>query len=105
LAPPTEPPEPNPLDADSGSAPGDNPPASTPPLSCPALHLELGPLELDLLGTALRLDRVVLNLEAMPGASVSMRNSLCALTGGGGMGTMPLEQAARVLNRILLVLS
>jgi hypothetical protein len=105
VPPPSEPPEPDPLDADPGSAPDENPPAATPTLSCPNLHLELGPLELDLLGMALLLDRVVLDLEALPGSSESMRNSLCALTSGGGVGTVPLDQTARVLNRLLRAMS
>src|SRR5687768_7663152 len=37
-------------------------------IGCEILHLELGPLDLDLLGLVVHLDRVVLDITAVPGA-------------------------------------
>jgi len=48
--------------------------------SCGILHLELGPLDLDLLGLVVHLDRVVLDLSAVPGAGNLLGNLLCSVT-------------------------
>ncbi|HUP28789.1 MAG TPA: hypothetical protein VM122_01355 [Usitatibacter sp.] len=69
-------------------------------VSCEILHLELGPLDLDLLGLVVHLDRVVLDLTAVPGAGNLLGNLLCAvvnLLNGGGA----LTQIAGLLNQIL----
>ena len=69
-------------------------------LSCDILHLELGPLDLDLLGLVVHLDRVVLDLSAAPGAGNLLGNLLCSVTNLlNGAGT--LAQIANVLNQIL----
>ena len=70
---------------------------------CPILHLELGPLDLNLLGLVIHLDRVVLDISAVPGAGNLLGNLLCAVAGlldGGG----PLTVIAMLLNRILAIL-
>ena len=70
---------------------------------CPILHLELGPLDLDLLGLVVHLDRVVLDISAVPGAGNLLGNLLCAVAGlmdGGG----PLNVIAMLLNQILAIL-
>jgi hypothetical protein len=48
--------------------------------SCPVLHLELGPLSLDLLGLQVNLNRVVLDITAVPGAGNLLGNLLCSVT-------------------------
>lgn len=48
---------------------------------CPILHLELGPLDLDLLGLQVHLDRVVLDVTAVPGPGNLLGNLLCAIAG------------------------
>jgi hypothetical protein len=73
-------------------------------IGCDILHLELGPLDLDLLGLVVHLDKVVLDLTAVPGAGNLLGNLLCAITGlldGGGA----LTQIAGLLNQILDLLT
>ena len=68
--------------------------------SCQILHLELGPLDLDLLGLQVHLDQVVLDITAQSGAGNLLGNLLCAVAGlldNGG----PLTGIARLLNQIL----
>ena len=68
--------------------------------SCDILHLELGPVDLDLLGLVLHLDRIVLDLSAAPGAGNLLGNLLCSVTNLlNGAGT--LAQIANLLNQIL----
>jgi len=68
--------------------------------SCDILHLELGPVDLDLLGLVLHLDRIVLDLSAAPGAGNLLGNLLCSVTNLlNGSGT--LSQIAGLLNQIL----
>jgi hypothetical protein len=68
--------------------------------SCPILHLELGPLDLDLLGLLVHLDRVVLDITAQPGAGNLLGNLLCAIVGLLDPAS-PLEELARLLNQLL----
>ena len=71
--------------------------------TCEILHLELGPLDLNLLGLVVHLDQVVLDITAVPGAGNLLGNLLCAIAGlldGGG----PLQGLAALLNNILRVL-
>ena len=58
-------------------------------VSCDILHLVLGPLDLDLLGLVVHLDKVVLDITAVPGAGALLGNLLCAVVGlldGTGIG-------------------
>jgi len=48
---------------------------------CQILDLVLGPLDLDLLGLVVHLDRVHLNITAVPGAGELLGNLLCAVAG------------------------
>jgi len=78
--------------------------APTALIACDILHLELGPLDLDLLGLVVHLDKVVLDIDAVPGAGNLLGNLLCAITGlldGGG----PLSQIAALLNQLLDLLT
>jgi hypothetical protein len=70
---------------------------------CEILHLELGPLNLDLLGLVVDLNQVVLDITAVAGAGNLLGNLLCAVVGlldGGGA----LTQITNLLNQILGIL-
>jgi len=69
---------------------------------CDILNLVLGPLDLDLLGLQIHLDRVVLNIVAQSGAGNLLGNLLCAVAGllDGGLDGA-LGRLTRLLNRIL----
>jgi|SRR5687767_10704064 len=76
--------------------------ATAAPVDCPILHLELGPLDLDLLGLVVHLDRVVLDITAVPGAGNLLGNLLCAIVGlldGSDLGAL-----SQLLNQLLDVL-
>jgi hypothetical protein len=49
--------------------------------SCDILRLRLGPLDLDLLGLVVHLDRIVLDITAEPGPGNLLGNLLCAIAG------------------------
>lgn len=71
--------------------------------TCDILHLTLGPLDLNLLGLQVHLDRVVLDITAQSGAGNLLGNLLCAvanLLNGGG----PLSQLVTALNNLLAAL-
>jgi hypothetical protein len=73
---------------------------------CGILHLELGPLDLDLLGLVVHLDRVVLDISAESGPGNLLGNLLCSVAGlldGGLIGGL-LDQIAALLNQILAAL-
>jgi hypothetical protein len=71
--------------------------------SCEILHLELGPLDLNLLGLEVHLNRIVLDISAVPGAGNLLGNLLCAvanlLNGGGALSSI-----VDLLNQILRAL-
>jgi hypothetical protein len=73
-------------------------------LVCDILHLELGPLDLDLLGLVIHLDQVVLDITAQPGAGNLLGNLLCAIAGllDGGV---PLPIITDLLNALLDILN
>lgn len=75
-------------------------------VTCDILHLVLGPLDLDLLGLVIHLDRVVLDIVAVTGAGNLLGNLLCAVVGllDGGLGGL-LGQLAALLNQILDMLN
>lgn len=70
---------------------------------CDVLDLVLGPLDLNLLGLDVHLDRVVLNIVAVPGALLG--DLLCAVANllNGGLGGL-LGQLTALLNQILDIL-
>jgi len=76
-------------------------PGITAAATCPILNLVLGPLDLNLLGLAIHLNQVVLNITAIPGAGNLLGNLLCAVAGlldnPGGL--------AALLNQILAILA
>ena len=68
---------------------------------CDILNLDLGPLNLDLLGLVVDLAPVSLDITAVPGAGKLLGNLLCAVAGlldgaGGALGGI-----AALLNRLL----
>lgn len=71
--------------------------------SCQILNLVLGPLDLNLLGLQVHLDRVVLDIEATPGPGNLLGNLLCAVAGLLD-NTGVLAQIQQILNSILAIL-
>ena len=80
------------------------------PGACDILTLNLGPLDLDLLGLRVALDPINLLIEAIPGAGNLLGNLLCGVAGlldgplGGGLGNLVrnlLDAIANLLNGIL----
>jgi hypothetical protein len=72
--------------------------------SCQILHLELGPLDLDLLGLQVHLDKIVLDITAQSGPGNLLGNLLCAvanlLNGQGSLASL-----AQLLNQILAIVT
>jgi hypothetical protein len=71
--------------------------------TCEILDLQLGPLDLNLLGLMVHLDQVNLNITAQQGPGNLLGNLLCAvanLLNAGG----PLTSLAGLLNQILNIL-
>jgi hypothetical protein len=75
--------------------------------ACDVLNLVLGPLDLDLLGLQISLNRVVLDIVAVAGAGNLLGNLLCAVVGlldGGPLAGL-LGQLQNLLNQILGLLN
>ena len=68
--------------------------------SCQILHLELGPLDLNLLGLQVHLDRVVLDITAQSGPGNLLGNLLCAVAHLLDSNAS-LQAIAQLLNHIL----
>jgi hypothetical protein len=74
---------------------------------CEVLDLELGPLDLDLLGLTIHLDRINLEIVAQPGSGNLLGNLLCAIVGlfdGIAAGLNLFQQLASLLNQLLGIL-
>ena len=69
--------------------------------SCDILRLRLGPLDLDLLGLVVHLDRIVLDITAEPGPGNLLGNLLCAIAGILDQG-LDLDAVLRDLLRAVL---
>jgi hypothetical protein len=72
--------------------------------TCDLLHLELGPVDLDLLGLVVHLDQVVLDIDAEAGSGNLLGNLLCAvarLLDSNASG----NAITNMLNRILSLIS
>jgi hypothetical protein len=71
--------------------------------TCQILHLELGPLDLNLLGLMVHLDKVVLDITAQSGPGNLLGNLLCAianlLNGSGSLASI-----AQILNQLIALL-
>jgi hypothetical protein len=70
--------------------------------SCDILHLELGPLDLDLLGLKVHLDKVVLDIDADPSGGL-LGSLLCAVANLLNIGGA-LTDIVNLLNQILALL-
>jgi hypothetical protein len=74
-------------------------PAAVTEATCAILHLDLGPLDLNLLGLQVNLSQIVLDITAVSGAGNLLGNLLCAVAGlldPGGLSNL--------LNQILAIL-
>ena len=75
--------------------------------ACDILNLVLGPLDLNVLGLEIHLQRVVLDIVAVAGAGQLLGNLLCAVAGlldGGPLAGL-LGQLSTLLNQILGLLN
>lgn len=79
-------------------------PASNAGSTCDILDLNLGPLDLDLLGLIVHLDPVNLTIDAEQGPGNLLGNLLCAVTGLLDQGGGSTSGLANLLNRILSIL-
>lgn len=85
------------------------PPLPLPPLppgnACSILSLDLGPINLNLLGLVVRTNQIQLRIDAVQGPGNLLGNLLCGITGilnpGGAIANTPLGQLAQILNAIL----
>ena len=68
---------------------------------CDILHLELGPLDLDLLGLVVHLNQIVLDIDAVSGPGNLLGNLLCSVL---GLLDDP-SGLAQLLNQILAIIS
>jgi hypothetical protein len=68
--------------------------------TCETLSLVLGPLQVDVLGTAVQLNEANVDVIAVPGASERFKNRLCGLTALMD-GAAPRAEVVRMLNRLL----
>jgi len=71
--------------------------------TCQILHLTLGPLDLDLLGLVVHLDRVVLDITAQSGPGNLLGNLLCGIAGLLDANA-PGNVLANLLNTLLGIL-
>jgi hypothetical protein len=71
--------------------------------ACEILHLDLGPIDLNLLGLTVHTNEIVLDIAAVPGPGNLLGNLLCSvanlLNGGGGLAGL-----SNLLNQILAAL-
>ena len=84
------------------------PPLPLPPLppgnACPILALDLGPINLPVLGLVVRTNQIQLRIDAVQGPGNLLGNLLCGITGilnPGALGSTPLGQLAQILNALL----
>ena len=88
------------------------PPLPLPPLpagnACSILSLNLGPINLNVLGLVIRTNEIQLRIDAVQGPGNLLGNLLCGITGllnpttgGAGVANTPLAQLAQILNALL----
>jgi hypothetical protein len=85
------------------------PPLPLPPLpagnACPILALDLGPINLPVLGLVIRTNQIQLRIDAVQGPGNLLGNLLCGITGilnpGGALANTPLGQLSQILNALL----
>jgi hypothetical protein len=71
--------------------------------ACSILSLDLGPINLNLLGLVVRTNQIQLRIDAVQGPGNLLGNLLCGLTGilNPSLANTPLGQLAQVLNALL----
>jgi hypothetical protein len=69
--------------------------------ACEILHLELGPIDLNLLGLVVHVDQIVVDITAQPGPGNLLGNLLCAIAGLLDQPGAPLNIIADLLNSLL----
>jgi hypothetical protein len=72
--------------------------------ACAILSLDLGPINLNLLGLVVRTNQIQLRIDAVQGAGNLLGNLLCGITGilnPSALTSTPLSQLAQVLNALL----
>lgn len=69
--------------------------------ACEILHLELGPIDLNLLGLVVHVDQIVIDITAQPGPGNLLGNLLCAIAGLLDQPGAPLNIIADLLNSLL----
>ena len=84
------------------------PPLPLPPLppgnACPILALDLGPINLPVLGLVVRTNQIQLRIDAVQGPGNLLGNLLCGITGilnPGTLASTPLGQLTQILNALL----
>ena len=82
--------------------------APLPPLppgnACSILSLDLGPINLNLLGLVVRTNQIQLRIDAVQGPGNLLGNLLCGITGildPNALANTPLGQLAQILNALL----
>jgi hypothetical protein len=89
----------------NGTAPGAAMAGAGGQAACDILHLVLGPLDLNLLGLVVHLDKVVLDIVAQSGAGQLLGNLLCAvahLLDSGGTLSQLLGKLGQILDQLLM---
>ena len=84
-------------------------PLPLPPLpagnACSILALDLGPINLNLLGLVVRTNQIQLRIDAVQGPGNLLGNLLCGITGilnpSGAIANTPLGQLTQILNALL----
>jgi hypothetical protein len=74
------------------------------PNACQILSLQLGPIDLNLLGLRVRTNQINLLIEGVRGAGNLLGNLLCGITGlldPNALANTPLGQLAQILNALL----
>jgi hypothetical protein len=95
--------------ADGTASASQVPPLPLPPLpagnACSILSLDLGPINLNLLGLVVRTNQIQLRIDAVQGPGNLLGNLLCGITGilnpSGALANTPLGQLAQILNALL----
>ena len=69
--------------------------------ACQILHLDIGPINLNLLGLVIQTNRIVIDITAVPGAGNLLGNLLCGVAHLLDNPGNPANAIANLLNRIL----
>jgi hypothetical protein len=73
--------------------------------ACDILHLELGPIDLNLLGLVVHVDQIVVDIDAQPGPGNLLGNLLCAIASLFDFDPTALNIIADLLNALLDILN